>query len=215
MLSISQSYVYLQRFFNNSSRNLGNIRVRSFRAGKGDISILCDSKKKIVIMLVNGKMKKQWSDAQFPAVGKYMSFYNPSSGLLKLSKISIGGWNGKIPGVKGDTNAKKDTIEFANDDKVTGKLKSMDAKLAVFDTDYAPLKVPVTRIKRIIFANDARGRARRNAADARCVFTKGGHVTVNISKIADGEVVGESENFGNTSFKLKAFKKVELNIYDN
>ncbi|MCK5843408.1 MAG: hypothetical protein KAG97_01790 [Victivallales bacterium] len=215
MLSISQNYVYLQRFLNNSNKNLGNVRIREFRTGKGEVTILCDSKKKVVIMLVNGKMKKQWSDPQFPPVGKYVIFYNQSSGILKLSKIAVGKWNGKIQGSKSEGDAKKDTIEFTNDDKVTGKLKSLDAKLAVFDTDYAPLKVPVTRIKQITFANGSRGRARRNVADARCVFVRGGHVTVNVENIANGVIVGESENCGKATFKLNAFKKVELNIYDD
>ncbi|NOY75686.1 MAG: hypothetical protein GXP32_07820, partial [Kiritimatiellaeota bacterium] len=124
-------------------------------------------------------------------------------------------WNGRAPGEKSDSTAKKDIIEFVNDDKVTGKLKSMDAKLAVFETDYAPLKVPVSRIKRINFASGSRGRARRNKSDARCVYAKGGHVTLDISTIADGKILGESENFGKASLDLKAFKKVELNIYDD
>lgn len=214
-LAISPNYIYLQGNVNGSSYNLGNVRIRKFGAGKGTVTILFDSKEKGITMLANGKMVKQWTDPQFPVVGKYVSFYNQSSGTVKISKIEVAKWNGKIPGTKAKTDTKKDTIEFINDDKVTGQLKSMDAKLAVFETDYAPLKVPIARIKRISLASESRGRARRNKADARFVFTKGGHVTLNVSKIADGKIMGESENFGKATFKLKAFKTVELNIYDD
>lgn len=214
-LSISQNYIYLQRSLNGSNQNLGNVRIRKFGNGKGTVTILFNSKEKGITMLANGKMVKQWTDAQFPVVGKYVSFYNQSSGVLKISKIQVGKWNGKVPGSKPKIDTKKDTIAFINDDKVTGQLKSMDAKLAVFETEYAPLKVPITRIKRISLASESRGRARRNNADARFVFTKGGHVTLNVSKIVDGKIVGESENFGEATFKLKAFKTVKLNIYND
>ncbi|NOY75687.1 MAG: hypothetical protein GXP32_07825, partial [Kiritimatiellaeota bacterium] len=85
MLSVSRNYFYLQRSFNNSSRNLGNIRLRDLRADKGELTILCDAKKKTIILMVNGKVRKQWNDSQFLTGGKFVSFYNQSSGMLKIS----------------------------------------------------------------------------------------------------------------------------------
>lgn len=210
-MSISSGYIYLQR---NSGGNLGNVQCKALRSGKGRITILVDKKDKKITLLVNNAMVKQWTDTEEIGDGTFISFMNQSQGSIKIKNIEISKWNGSLPGAKDKKeNEDKDLIVFVNGDKVSGTLLSIEKGQTVFKTEYAELKIPIKRIKKISTAIKGQHIARKNSEDAQFIFYNGNAITLKLLKISDGEVIGESENFGEKSLKLDVFKTMNLNIY--
>jgi hypothetical protein len=165
--------------------------------------------------MINGKVAKTWDVNSFPENSQCFGFLS-NGGNAVIKNLSIRKWNGKFPaaGKSDDETKKKDSILFANDDKVSGKLKTIKDGVVVFATEYAELKVPVTRVDSITTAKDAWRVARRNAGDARFVFGDGKILTIGVKSISNGKVEGKSENFGDITCDTSAFEKVEFNIYD-
>ena len=214
-LYLSSGYIYLQRYGKHGrSGNLGNVNCRDLRAGKGKITLLLDKKKRKYTLLVNDAMIKQWIDTQEGNDGTFVCFNNQSQGTIKIKDIVISQWNGKIPGGTPEKeNEDKDLIIFINGDQVTGNLMSIAKNEAVFKTEYADLKIPLQRIKQLQTAVINQHRARRNSGDVRFIFANGNQLTLDLAKIANGQIMGKSENFGKTSLALNAFKEIQVNIY--
>ena len=215
VLYISSGYIYLQRYEDGSSNNMGNFRSKELQRGKGKITILSNKKEKKIILLINGKMVKQWSDTEWAGIGGCVSFLNQSNQTVKFRHIVIGRWNGKIPGSKNsEVSEGKDSIAFVNDDVVSGELKSIVDGKVVFKTEYAAMNIPLKRVKEIVTASSSRHRARRRAKDMRCFFSNGDSITIDLKHIKKGIIEGTNGNFGVAKMKLNAFSKLQFNIYD-
>ena len=57
-------------------------------------------------------------------------------------------------------------------------------------------------------------RARRNPNDIRANFKIKGAVTLQITKIDEGKITGNSENFGTISMPISGFNSLDFNIYE-
>ena len=195
---------------------MGNIRSRELQAGTGKIAILSDKKEKKIILMINGRVVKQWSDSSWAGRGGFVSFISQSNSIIKIKNIVAGKWNGKIPGGKseGDGTLKKDTVSFINDDVVSGTLKSISKGNVIFKTEYAEMNIPLKRVKSITTATASRHRARRRSSDMKCLFANGDFITMSLKGIADGVIEGKSGNFGDSKMKLNAFSSLQFNIYD-
>ena len=214
-MNLSRGYVYLRIRKRHSSVTLGNSSCNKLRSGKGKITILADKTTRKITLMVNGKAAKTWNVSFFPENSHCFGFLS-NGGNAVIKNLSIRKWDGKLPVAdKSDDETKKnDSILFTNDDKVSGKLKTIKDGVVIFATEYAELKVPVARVKSITTAKDAWRVARRNAGDARFVFGDGKTLTIGVKSISNGKVEGKSENFGDITCDTSAFEKVEFNIYD-
>ncbi len=219
ILNISSSYLYLQRYSRNEgSDSLGQGECRKMMEKSiAHFTILVDKKKKSFTIMVNGSIVQQISDShgEFCGKGGMISFFNSGGyGILKIKNISVSKWDGRIPNTasEGEDNA-KDNIVFSNDDKVTGKLKSIENGQITFETEFAALNVPIDRARSIRFSGEGAQVAKRNTNDIKAFFTLDESITIDVQKIADGKIIGKSENFGNAEFMLNSFKKIGLNIY--
>jgi len=216
VLYISPGYIYLQRYRNGNADNLGNFQTRDLQSGKGKITLLSNKKDKKIILMVNGKIAKQWSDTIWGGAGGFVSFINQSNSTVKIKNITAGSWNGKVPVPKAETNElKNDSISFINDDIVSGKLISIKGEKVLFKTDYAEMDIPLKRVKEITTASSLRRRARRRGDDIRCYFPNGDSITLSVKEINGGILEGETENYGNSKIKLNLFSRLQLNIYDD
>jgi hypothetical protein len=213
---VSSGYIYLQRYGDGDSDNLGNFRSRELQSGKGKITILADKIKKKIILMINGKIAKQWSDTEWAGNGEYVTFINQSNTTVKVKNIVAGGWNGKLPEAKSSKKeTQHDSIAFINDDIVSGKLLSIENEKVRFKTEYAEMDIPIARVKEIITASGSRHRARRRGNDIRCYFEDGASITLDLKSIEKGVIEGRTGNFGNAKIKLNAFGRVQFNIYDS
>lgn len=219
ILNISSSYIYLQRYSRNEgSDSLGQGECRRMmEKSVAHFTLLVNKKQKTFTIMVNGAIVQQITDnrGEFCGKGGMISFYNSGGyGALKIRNILISKWDGRIPNAAAETEENvKDNIVFSNDDKVTGKLKTIENGQITFETEFASLNVPVDRARSIRFSNEGAQVAKRNTNDIKAFFTSDESITIDVQKIADGKISGKSENFGNADFLLNAFKKIALNIY--
>ena len=215
VLYISSGYIYLQRFEDGTSSNMGSFRSQSIKGGKAKITILANRKDKRITLMINGELAKEWTDTEWAGKGGFVSFINQSNNAVNIKNIVVSQWNGKVPGQQsGSSDGDTDSIAFLNDDVVSGHLKSITDGNVVFKTEYADMNIPLERVKEILTAVDSQHRARRRAEDIRCYFQNGNAVTLELQTIKSGVIEGKSENFGVASMKLNAFSRLQFNLYD-
>jgi hypothetical protein len=213
-LVIQNRYCNIQRYSNHEgSDQLGSFNLSTL-GNKFKISIRTDKEQKSILILIDDKVVKQINDeGNFAGKGTGVLF-SSNQGDIRLSDIKISEWNGVV-GTKTKQEVKsKDSIVFVNKDTVTGVLKSIKENKVIFDTPFAPLTIPIDRISSIILGEEGYEKPRRNAGDARIYFANGaGRMTLKMKSYKDAKIEGSSENFGDGTFDVRAFDKVEFNIY--
>lgn len=221
LLQVSSSSIYLQRYTRNSgSRSLGNVNYARFSnqpPSSAVFTVLVDKEKKAITVLVDDDMVKQWTDGDvFAGTGNGMLFQPQSRGNLKISEIEVSEWDGEMPSKSGtDRELKQDLLRFTNNDKVSGSLSSIADGNVQFKTTYATLTVPLKRVDQIVMSTERAERARRNKNDIRAEFREKGVITLQLSKLGEGKMTGNSENFGSPTLPLAAFRSLEFNIYED
>jgi hypothetical protein len=213
MLNLNNDYVYLQRWMTNRAQNMGNTRHEGLSGkGKATFTLLVDKKGKKIALLIDGALSQQWSDVGDPnKLGKGLALYTYRGGV-KISDIRVSAWDGKIEAPVTGAAGKGDTVFLTNNDKVSGTLKAIrDGKLE-FQTSYAAMAIPLERVQAIQLGQGGGRPAGLTASGVRATFADGGTVTMSLSRIANGQLMGESENFGKASFTLRAFKSLRLNL---
>ncbi|MBN1863309.1 MAG: hypothetical protein JW808_00245 [Victivallales bacterium] len=214
-LHVSSGHAYLQRFGGGGSENLGMVQSSELRSGKGRLSLLADRESGKFTLLIDDAVSKQWVDTGgLEEAGSYVYFSNQTQGTLRISDLKVSVWNGKLPGALGSSEAvEEDLVVFINGDQISGVLQTIDNNLAKIKTEYAELSVPLERIKHLQTASSRRHLARRNSGDARFFFPDGRCLTFDLAKIADGKLIGRTENLGDVQIALDAFKSFDMNIY--
>ncbi len=219
IMNISSNYIYMQRYSKNEgSNNIGQGESRKLTEKRQThIAILANKKQKSFTIIVNGVMMQQMTDShgEFCGKGTMLSFFNSGSfAPLKIKNLVVSKWDGRIPNATVDAEeSATDNILFSNEDKVTGKLKSINDGQITFDTEFASLTIPLERAKSIRISNEGAQVAKRNANDIRLFFSSDEYLTADLLKISDGKISAKSENFGSSEFLLNAFRKIALNIY--
>ncbi len=217
VLQFNGNSVYMQRGSRNNFRNLGGgANIENWqRRNKARVTLLVDKTKKTLTLLVDGALVKQWMDSdEFAGRGTGLMFYAQGQGVMRLSNIVVSEWDGELGKSEPTTATTADAIQFVNNDKVSGQLKTIAKNQVTFVTPFATLEVPLDRVAEIQFASDKAERARRQAADIRALFQTGGSVTVTLEKLDDQSLTGSSENFGQRTFAREAFGELQFNIYD-
>lgn len=221
MLQVSSSSVYMRRYTRNQgSQNMWNLNYSNFsnnRSSTARFNLLVNKDSKSFTLLVNGQLLKQWTDpGSFAGMGNGIMFAPQNAGGMKFYNIRISDWDGTIPQPSDveEEEATDDQIQFVNKDKVSGRLNGIAGGKASFKTEFATLEVPLDRIGEVLFSAEEAERARRNKEDVRLAFTKHGVVTIQLHKIEENTVHGYSENFGDVSMPLNAFKGMTFNIYE-
>jgi hypothetical protein len=219
IMNISSSYIYMQRYSRNGgSNNIGQGECRKLMEKRWThFVILVNKKQKSFTIIVNGTMMQQMTDSnnEFCSNGTIISFYNSNSYVpLKIKNLIVSKWDGQLPSTGADTEeSKTDYILFSNDDKVTGKLKSIKDGQIIFDTEFASLTIPLERARNIRISGEGAQVAKRNANDIRLFFNNDEYTTADLVKISEGKIKAKSENFGTADFLLDAFTKITMNIY--
>ncbi|MCX7006692.1 MAG: hypothetical protein NTY53_05490 [Kiritimatiellaeota bacterium] len=144
---------------NEGNRSLGSIDNDSERRMKSHmlVSILADRKERRFAVLLDGKLVREFTDPQdFKGVGDCIMFQTHQASSMKISKIKIARWDGKLPKTEGGGGGgavEQDTLVFINGDAMSGAVRSITTNNVKFETSYAVLDVPLERIARMRFAN--------------------------------------------------------------
>jgi hypothetical protein len=219
---VSGTSLYLQRLVRNSgSRSLERqVEYADFGNGKcrsATFNLLVNKSAKTITLLINGRQLTQWTDpAEFAGTGTGIAFRSNNTGDLKISSIVISDWDGKTPEVAGDSGAavvKDDLLRFINNDKVSGRLKSIAGDVVKFETSYATLDIPIARVVEIVTSTENAARARKNKDDVQMTFADRGLLTLQLERVEKDEVKGQSENFGKIALPLGALRRMDFNIY--
>lgn len=216
MLQLSNGYTELQRYSRNGGSNdLGSTQLQnSMRRDKSHIQLRTNKDKKSIWLSVDDKMVKEWTDsADFNGGGGNIIFSCQPGTFVKISNIKVTKWDGKFDdSTAAGQKSTDDSVELANEDKVTGRLESIQDGKAKFASAYAELNIPLERVEQIDLATAHSEQPKQMPADVRAYFPEGGSVTMQLTQWDAKGCTGSSPNFGTASFSPDAFAKILFNL---
>lgn len=202
--------------------------------------ILADRKAGTIRLLVNGRIIKDWNDPG-PNAGKPgggIHFNLQEATQLRISRIEVSTWDGILEGdapvQDGDFMEEDDEprpapepqpdpnrIRLRNNDQIAGEMLGIEAGKVKLKTPFGEIKLPVSRLRTFtIHSDDERKNwdlyqiPKRYNGDIRAWFADGGSVTFRLTGVEDGKLRGSAQPFGDAAFDLKAFSRIEFNLYD-
>lgn len=214
-----RSAMLIRRARNEGTRRVGEdadlSALRGNRGGDGaqkaHVTVLADKKARKVVLMLDGKTAKEWTDSgEFKGNGKYMVFGDMQNSM-KISNIRVAKWNGRAVRA-GEGKAAQDTLVFVNGDALSGKILAVGGGKVRLETAYAePMDIPLERVVEISFSQEKASKARRNPGDVRLQLAGGlGRLTVKMAELRDGVLKGSSQNFGDVSIPAAALAKIDL-----
>ncbi|MEM7394042.1 MAG: hypothetical protein AAF492_17010 [Verrucomicrobiota bacterium] len=213
------TYIRLYRYANGSSSSLANASYSGFQGkNKARFKLLIDKSKSSIMLSINNQLVNHWVDPNgFAGLGNGIAFNtSTTTAKIRISNIKVSAWDGSVPSRLGEAErTREDVLELANSDRITGKLVDIKENTVALDTEYATLKIPVDRVKRINLSGEDAERARRNVEDVQITLHTGGALTLKLKETAERKLHGSSENFEDPiELALDAIKGLELNLYD-
>lgn len=219
MLQLSGSSGQLYRKSNDSGSRTLSSEIRLGRTGNNQprtlaVQIFLDRTKGLLALFVNGTSAGQWTEVNgFPGKGKSLLFQSGNGMRHRIGPIAVLSWDGTLPqpGDVGERESPTDVLDLANGDKISGKLLSINAKVARLETTYAPMDIPLDRVTAMTFAKTGKQKARLNKNDIKCRFRGGGELTVDLQSLTGDRLQGSSENFGDIKLDLRAVESIKFN----
>jgi hypothetical protein len=215
MMQFNYSSVYMQRMTRNGeSSSFGQVEIPAFnQKAKARVSLRSNKETKTISLLIDGAMVKQWTDRGEFASGGGLVFFQQGQGFAKISNLRVSEWDGKFEDQSAaSAKSKEDLVKLANNDKISGALKTIkDGKMS-FNTAFATLDVPIERVAQIELSGEKSDKVGQKAGDVRAVFVDRGTVTFQLERWDDQQVVGNSPNFGKVKFLPTAFTMIQFNL---
>lgn len=207
---------------------------------KAKVEIRASSRTKNLSLYVNGRIIEVWNDpAMNPELlGKAIHFVSHDNGRLKISGIEVSEWDGiqdETPPVGNamgnrfrnlDVNgeevegkpAKDRSLEgrmlLRNGDSVAGEVLSISDGMITLKTSYDEIKLPVSRFRAIALKPVSLEEPKRMNGDVRGWMVDGTSLVFRLEDFGKDRIRGFSQNFGAVDFDLKAFTRLEFNIYN-
>lgn len=220
MLNIGGTNISLMRnIVNRGGNNVFNINQEDLnRMRKIHLDLYTNKTEKSIAIYFNGSLIRQWTDPQeWGGSGTGMTIYShDQNASMSFGSIRVTKWDGRLPsaGAAAGGAGAQDLIELANDDRVSGTLKTITDGTVNFETPFAPaMAIPLKRITRLNLAPDKNEKPRRNASDVELYFPTGEHVTVKLASLSDRQLKGNSEALGDVTFDLNTFVGLRFNLY--
>lgn len=113
-------------------------------------------------------------------------------------------------------NMEDGTMVLRNGDRIQGVVKSIQEGKIQIETPFREVSLPVERLRTLALNPVDLEEPKRENGDIRAWFSDGGSIVFRLEGVTeDGKSVqGYSQTFGNASFDLSAFNRMEFNIYD-
>src|SRR6185369_11573416 len=91
---------------------------------KAHFSLRCSKAQRMIALLMDGTLIKQWTDREDFPEGGGIVFAQQGQGAVRIKNLRITQWDGKFEDIGTPaTSDKEDFVLLANNDKVKGKLK--------------------------------------------------------------------------------------------
>jgi hypothetical protein len=238
-LSLQRGSIYL-RVAGNRRFIEGAAMVTELRENdRARIELRASRKSGKVCLLVDGALINIWQDDQLADTkfGDALKFNTHSPHPTRLSNIVVIPWDGEIDEVpqprgrgmrnfgdflEGDpepekaAEAKSDDgrMQLANGDSIDGEVLEMKDGNIRIKSSLGEVTLPISRLKKLALKKVGLERAIRRNGDVRASFPDGSTIVFRLDRIADGALVGSSQNFGEAMIRSDAISRIEFNIYD-
>src|SRR5687767_6285436 len=157
---------------NEPLRYLGQASLQHLaQTNAAHVDIRVNKSKKLIALVVNGTLVKQWTDEDFAGTGSSVRFVHQGQGAVKLTNIRVTEWDGTFEEpVMLTPNKTQDMARLKNGDRVIGNVKAIrDGKLSIEGAGTL-LDVPITRVKQVELAS-ANPPAKADGQTVRAYFT--------------------------------------------
>ena len=195
-------------------RYLGQASLQQLaQTNAAHFDIRVSKSKKLLALLINGVLIKQWTDEEFAGTGTAVRFVHQGQGAVKLTNLKVTEWDGVFEEPLSLTpNKKQDLARLKNGDRMIGNVKGIsDGKLSM-DTGGTVLDVPLARVKQVELAS-APAEVKSTPQTVRAFFASGlGSLTFDLENWSTNELAGSSANFGAAKFKPNAFSRILFDL---
>ena len=195
---------------------------------QNQFDIFMNRKRGLFIIYINGEqactMRSPNPDPE--DLGTGLSFKAYEADPIKISQIHLRPWNGiTLPDsstfLSKDNVEKKDSDEkkpphyivLQNGDEVPGTAGKVEDGRIIVETEHTPIRIPIERVQSLR-QSDAEEQPKKYAQDIRAWFHGGGHVTLRLSAFENETITGYNQAYGEVSFDIEAFRKIDFHIYD-
>ncbi len=195
--------------------NIGNVNLPQELRGKtkAHISVRVDKKNNSITLLMNDRIIRQWKDsAGFVGKGDVLMFLSQGQAMLKISKINITEWDGKMPTPGGNKHKVDEDLLRGADSDISGKVVSIANGEVKFKASFAELNMPVEKVTLIRFAGENKEKIKLGIGDVKVTLSNGGDFYFQLERWTADKITGISPVFGRVDFRPSAFSSVEFNL---
>jgi len=211
-------YISINKNYNNKSSKLGNCKCHQLnKPGKHVITILKKKKEHLFILICDNKIIKKISDTSPTPTGNNIVFCSDSDIPVRISNIKIDKWNGKNVKEKMDSHNNiidNDLIICRSEEKKFGEVLTIKNGIITYKQNKKCQTISISKTYKVILNKAQQIFIKQMKNDIIAIFRTGEHITMQLVKIANEEIIGHSENFKDAKFCLAAFDKIILNPYD-
>jgi hypothetical protein len=204
---------------------------------KARIEIRASTRTKTVCFSINGRLIEVWTDPSMDRenLGTGIQFISRDNSRMKISGIEVSSWDGVLDETpRGNAFAnrlremdfrgieEKKEVEvlpegrmlLRNGDSIEGQVLAIADGTITLKTAYGDVKLPVARFRSIALKPASLEEPKRENGDVRAWFMDGSSLVFRLESFRDGKISGFSQNFGTVDFDMKAFTRLEFNIYN-
>jgi len=215
-LQVSSGYFYFYRRTKTGNQvQMGRAELRQQLSGKTRVrvALLVDRLTREITLMIDGQVINTYRDSNkepVPASGG-LSFQSNNTYPLRISKIRVAEWNGKLPGNEAKSDGVEDFIFFKNKDHIKGKVKFIkDGKIMVSSTSFGEVPVPLTKVARMQLANPKK-EGKPKAGETQASLMQGGRVSGQFKNWTDEKVRLVHPFLGAVEFHPAVFETLEMN----
>jgi hypothetical protein len=204
---------------------------------KARVEIRASVKTKTICFFVNDRIVEVWTDPNLAAgsLGKGIQFVTQDNSPVKISGIEIAKWDGVVDEQPVPENNRlanrfrdldaaevkpekkpedaKGRMTLRNGDSIAGEVTAIQDGIITLKTSFDEVKLPVGRLRSINLKPASLEEPKRMNGDVRGWFLDGSSLVFRVDQVDAESVTGYSQNFGSAKFNLKAFSRLEFNLY--
>ena len=227
LVNIQRGPMIFSKTLNNRRKSLPNERA-GMRPALADvdeklmsIDLYLNRKEGSMTLYLNGELNCSAVDLEPITEHNWLLFNSTQKREQTIANFSIYPWDGVLPKKKDflafreDLPQEGEQIELQNGDTIIGEAQSItDGKLTI-ETELMPIAIPLSRLLTFqVTSFEDREEPRIYREDVRCYFPDNRFVTLKLAEITPTTISGYSQVFGDATFQLGAFSRIDFNPYD-
>ena len=227
---LNRQNIYLRkRWEGGNGRGIGHsANIRALKEKENArFDFYVDRSTDTIALYIDDEQAQIWNDAEpdTNSFGNWIHFISEEGFPVKISNINISEWtSGELPddsllAEDDDLSPEEgERIFMKNGDTLIGEVGKITDGLLSVESEFTPINVPIERINNIDLTKEKSDplydEAIRRKGDIRAWFKSGGRITFRLDSFGDLTMHGSSQNFGEASFDINAFSRIEFNIYN-